>query len=75
MLLFLLGDFFSDGGALLKFLFSTLRSIAHQLPFAALGQLILLDVAGGLGNGLLLDNRQFHCELNLSTHAAILLWE
>ena len=75
MLLFLLGDFFSDGGALLKFLFSTLRSIAHQLPFAALGQLILIDVAGGLGNGLLLDNRQFHCELNLSTHAAILLWE
>ena len=66
---------FSNGGALLKFLFGVPGSIAHQLPFAALGQLILMDVAGGLGNGLLLVDITNSCEITLSTHAAILLWE
>ncbi|MEC7231243.1 MAG: hypothetical protein VXV91_08615, partial [Verrucomicrobiota bacterium] len=29
-------------------------SIAHQLPFAEFGHLIFMEMAGGLGNGLLL---------------------
>ena len=48
------GKFFTRRGGLMKFLFRRLGSIAHQLPFAGLGQLILMTVAGGLGNGLLL---------------------
>ena len=50
-------------------------SIAHQLPFAAFGHFIFMDTAGGLGNGLLLVDITNHCELTLSTHAAILLCE
>ena len=69
------GKCFARRGGLLKFLFRRLGSIAHQLPFAGLGHLILMAVAGGLGNGLLLVDITNHCELTLSTHAAILLSE